>query len=136
MTDATGGSGSTPTPGFDELGAAAVLGRALQVSGGAGLVLDALRRLPGSTHQPGGRGLFTNRPETVQVGTWRYQVDRDGRLRGAHVVGGIVIAERVLAPTPGGAHVAAAIAEHLGQHGAHLLPDVQAVLAGVQAATA
>lgn len=136
MPDATGGAGLTPTPGFDELGAAAVLGHALTVSGGAAVVLAALAKLPGATHRSGGRGLFSSRPESVQVGTWRYQVDRDGRLRGAHVVGGIVIAERVLAPTPGGAHVAAAITEHLGQHGAHLLPDVQAVLAGVQAATA
>ena len=136
MPDTAGGAGPTPTSGFDELGAAAVLGNALTVPGGAGLVLAALGKLPGATHRSGGRGLFSARPETVQVGTWRYQVDRDGRLRGAHVVGGIVIAERVLAPTPGGAHVAAAIAEHLNQQGSQLLPDVQAVLAGVQAATA
>ena len=64
------------------------------------------RRLPGVAHTPARRGVFRSQPERIQIGDWRYEVARDGRLSAAHVVNGIVIAEEILLADAVGPHLA------------------------------
>ncbi len=128
---------AAPTPGqgapqrYDPIAAAAVVTRALLVLGGADLLLGSLATIPGAVHTPGRAGVFRSNPERVQVGEWRYEAARDGRLVGAHVVGGIVLAELALSPEAAGANVAAALGQLIGAYGAQLVPTVSSVLEGL-----
>jgi hypothetical protein len=121
-------------PGLDDGSAAAVVTRALALTGGADLVLSALARLPGAVHTPPRKTLFHADPETVGVCQWRYRTLPDGRLSAAHVVGGIVLADSPLPANEAGAHVVGALRSLVETHGTRVLPDIEAVLAGLDAA--
>jgi hypothetical protein len=121
-------------PRLDETEAAAVVTRALALAGGSDLVLSALARLPGAVHAPARKSLFRSDPETVAVGHWRYRALPDGRLSAAHVVEGIVLADTALPAAEAGANVVGALRGLIAAHGPGVLPDVEAALAGLQAA--
>jgi hypothetical protein len=79
-------------------------------------------------HSPARRGLFRSEPERVQIGDWRYEIARDGRLRAAHLVNEIVIADDVLEAAAVGPHIARALQQILGRHGPAILPHIDAAV--------
>jgi hypothetical protein len=119
---------------FDPGAAAEVVTRALLVIGGVELVLGSLAHVPGVMLTPASKGMFRSSPERLQVGEWRYEAARDGRLVGAHVVGGIVLAELALSPEAAGDSVAAALGQLIGAYGASIIPAVRSMLEGLAVA--
>lgn len=120
--------------GYDALTAARVISGALALPGGAGLVIAVLGKLPAVSHTAAHKSLFRSSPEQVEIGQWRYTASRDNRLRVAHVVNGIVLAEHPLPATAAGDHVAGALGQHVDEHGSRIVPEVAAALAGLTAA--
>jgi hypothetical protein len=119
---------------FDSAQATAVLERALALVGGAELVVGSLAGVPGTQRTPARKSMFRSSPEQVQVGQWRYEVTTDGRLSAGHVVAGIVLAELTLPSHQAAAHVAAALAEHVADQGARIVPAVRSMLEGLAVA--
>lgn len=113
---------------FDHDGVSRVVGEALSGPGGVGLVLTVFAGLPGVIHTPAQRGLFSKSPERLQIGDWRYEVGRDGRLVAAHVVNGIVLAEEPLNAAAVGPHVSRALGQIVNQFGEAVLPNIDAAL--------
>ena len=85
-------------------------------------------RFPGVVHTPARRGLFRSEPERLQIGDWRYEVARDGRLHAAHVVSGVVIAEEALAAGVVGPHVTRALEQIVTRYGAATIPSIDAAV--------
>lgn len=120
--------------GYDAVAAARVISGALALPGGAGLVIAVLGKLPAVVHTPARKSLFRSSPEQVEIGQWRYTTSSDNRLSAAHVVNGIVLAEHPLPATAAGENVASALGHHIDEHGAGIVPEVAAALAGLAAA--
>jgi len=116
---------------YDPVAAAAVITAALLLVGGADLVLGSLGTVPGVVRTPARKGVFRSTPQREQIGEWRYEMSGDGRLTAAHVVGGIVLAELTLSPQAAGTSVAQALAQHIRDLGAQIIPAVEAVLEGL-----
>ena len=83
---------------------------------------------PASSIRPARRGIFRSEPERIQIGDWRYEVARDGRLRAAHVVNGIVIAEESLAAHAVGPHIARALEQLVTNYGPTIVPNIDAAV--------
>ncbi|MET9490342.1 DUF5073 family protein [Nocardia sp. NPDC006630] len=115
-------------PGFDPERAAGVIGSALHGPGGVGLVFTVFAGVPGAIRTPARRGMFRSEPERLQLGSWRYEVTGDQRIRAAHVVNGIVLAEDVLTAAAVGPHVARALADLVAGFGPPVLPQIAAAL--------
>lgn len=113
---------------FDTGVAARAIAGALDGPGGLGLVLNVFAGVPGVTRTPAKRGMFRSEPERVQIGSWRYEVTRDGRISAAHVVGGIVLAEELLPAQGIAPHLARALAEIATSYGNSAAPHLQAAL--------
>ncbi len=96
-------------PDFDARRLSDTVSAALSGPGGVALVVNVFSAVPGVVHSPARRGLFRSEPERVQIGDWRYEVARDGRLRAAHVVSGVVIADDVLDAHAVGPHITRAL---------------------------
>ena len=77
---------------------------------------------------PARRGLFRSEPERIQIGDWRYELAKDGRLHGAHVVNGVVIAEETLAAGVVGPHVTRALEQVVTRYGETVVPSIQAAV--------
>jgi hypothetical protein len=101
---------------------------ALDGPGGVALVVTVFAAVPGVVHSPARRGLFRSEPERVLIGDWRYEVTGDGRLRAAHLVNGIVLAEDVLAAEAVGAHVARALGQLVTRYGDGVVPGITAAV--------
>jgi hypothetical protein len=101
---------------------------ALARPGGVALVVNVFGGLAGVVRTPGRRGLFQSQPERIQIGDWRYEVTQDGRLRAAHVVGGIVIAEETLHAGSLGPHIARSLEQLVARHGATIVPNIDAAI--------
>src|ERR1700722_17378280 len=114
--------------GYDHERVSRAVGAALAGPGGVGLVVKGFSGLPGVVLTPARRGLFRSQPERIQIGDWRYEVTPDGRLSGAHVVNGIVLAEEVLAAVAVGPHVARALAQVVNSYGPPVMPNIDAAL--------
>lgn len=130
---------SLPTPshadgGFDASASAATISRALQTPGGPDLVVGSLSSLPGVVATPGRSGRFRSEPARVLVAQWRYHAVPPGRLAESHVVGGIVLAEETLSMGEAGWRVARALRQHLLECGSAVLPDILAMLEGLDVA--
>jgi hypothetical protein len=121
-------------PGYDPVASAAVVTRALQMPGGADLVVGSLVLVPHALVSRGRSGLFRSEPTRVQLAEWRYCAEPSGRLRESHVMDGVVLSEETLSPAEAGWHVARALRQHLHEYGAGILHDVLAVLAGLDIA--
>ncbi|MCX4090964.1 DUF5073 family protein [Nocardia sp. alder85J] len=115
-------------PSFDSERAAGVIAAALHGPGGAGLVFTVFAAVPGAVRTPARRSLFRSEPERLQLGDWRYEVTADQRIRAAHVVNGIVLAEDLLTATSVGPHVARALATVVAGYGPPALPQIEAAL--------
>lgn len=126
--DETASSGA---PVYDPASAAAVIDRALQLVGGADLVVGSLSGVPGAVVTERRKGMFRSAPGSVQLAQWRYSTVPPGRLAAGHVVGGIVLAEDTLPAAAAGAHVAEALRLHLVEEGPRILPDVLSLLEGL-----
>jgi hypothetical protein len=115
-------------PEFDPVRLSDTVAAALSGPGGVALVVNVFSGVPGVVHSPARRGLFRSEPERVQIGDWRYEIARDGRLRAAHLVNDIVIADDVLAAAAVGPHIARALQQILGRHGPAILPHIDAAV--------
>ncbi|WP_067574951.1 DUF5073 family protein [Nocardia acidivorans] len=113
---------------FDPDRAARVIAAALHGPGGVGLVFNVFGGIPGAVRTPAKRGLFRSEPERLQLGSWRYEVTGDQRIRAAHVVNGIVLAEEVLTAAAVGPHVARALSDLVASFGAPAVPRITAAL--------
>ncbi|MCV7194977.1 DUF5073 family protein [Mycobacterium angelicum] len=114
--------------GFDQERVSRAVGTALAGPGGVGLVVKVFCGVPGVVLIPARRGFFRSEPERIQIGDWRYEVTRDGRLSAAHVVNDIVLAETVLAAGAVGPHIAHALGKVVASYGPTILPGIDAAL--------
>ncbi|SPM42744.1 hypothetical protein MNAB215_4964 [Mycobacterium numidiamassiliense] len=121
--------------GFDHDRVSEAIGTALSGPGGVGLVVRVFCGIPGVVLTPARSGLFRSQPERTQIGDWRYEVTPDGRLRAAHVVNGIVLAEDVLAAAAVGPHIARALGQVVTHYGPSIMPNVDAALEVLEAGT-
>jgi len=120
--------------GYDRGRVSHAVGTALAGPGGVGLVVKVFCGLPGVVLTPARRSLFRSQPERIQIGDWRYEVTHDGRLRVAHVVNGIVLAEEVLAAGAVGLHIARALEQVVSSYGPTVMPNINAALEALEAA--
>jgi hypothetical protein len=114
--------------GLDHDRVARTIAAALAGPGGVALVVNVFSGLPGVIHTPAQRSMFRSAPERIQIGDWRYQLSRDGRLHAAHVVNGIVIAEETLGAASVGPHIARALAQIVENFGESVVPYIDAAL--------
>jgi len=128
MADLPNGS---PESSLDRARCARVITQALQLPGGGELVTGSLRGIPGAAVV---RRRFRPTSIDVQLADWRYQPEPSGGLVVAHVVDGGVVAENVMRPREAGAHVAMALSRHLDRLGPRILPDILAMLEGLEIA--
>jgi Domain of unknown function (DUF5073) len=101
---------------------------ALAGPGGIALVINVFAGLPGVAHTAARRGVFKSQPARLQIGDWRYEVTPDGRLRAAHVVGGIVIGEELLLAEAVGPHLARSLGQIVARYGAGVIPNIDAAV--------
>ncbi|KAA1248857.1 DUF5073 domain-containing protein [Mycobacterium simiae] len=113
---------------FDTERISGTIAAALAGPGGVALVVNVFAGLPGVIHTPARRGLFRSNPERIQIGDWRYEVARDGRLLAAHMVNGIVIAEDNLAADAVGPHITRALGQIVARYGPTVLPNIDAAV--------
>ncbi|TSD99327.1 DUF5073 domain-containing protein [Skermania sp. ID1734] len=118
---------------FDQDHAAAVIGSAIQGAVGPAGVLGLFAVVPGAVRTPARRRWLGTEPERLQLADWRYEVTDDRRVRAAHVVHGIVLAEQVLAAGEVGPHLARALAAVSHQYGAEAAAQISAALEVLEA---
>ncbi|OBG35959.1 DUF5073 family protein [Mycobacterium sp. E3198] len=119
---------------FDHERVSHAIGAALAGPGGVALVVKVFCAVPGVVLVPARRGFFRSEPERIQIGDWRYELTADGRLRAAHVVSGIVLAEEVLAAGAVGPHVARALGQLVSSYGPTIVPNIDAALEVLESA--
>jgi hypothetical protein len=119
--------------GFDPAPVSRAVSAALAGPGGVALVVNVFAGLPGVVRTPARKGLFRSEPERIQIGDWRYEVTGDGRLRAAHLVNGIVLAEDVLIADAVGPHIARALGQVAIRYGATIVPSIDAALEALTA---
>jgi hypothetical protein len=115
-------------PGLDHERVARTVATALSGPGGVALVVNVFAGLPGVSHTPAQRRIFRSVPESIQIADWRYDVASDGRLRAAHVVHGVVLAEETLNAGAVGPHIARALAQIAAQFGESVVPSIDAAV--------
>lgn len=113
---------------FDPEWISRTIAGALAGPGGIALVVKVFAGLPGVRHTPARRGLFSSNPERVQIGDWRYEVARDGRLQAAHLVNGVVIAEDILPADAVGPHLARSLSQIVTRYGTSIVPNINAAV--------
>jgi hypothetical protein len=113
---------------YDSAAAATVIARAMSGPGGLHVVLGVFGAVPGVAATPARRGLFRSEPARVRIGSWRYEVSSDERLRAGHVVGDVVLAEELLPAAAVPAHLARALGEVVAAYGPSALPQLTAAL--------
>jgi len=118
--------------GFDQERVSRAVGSALSGPGGVALVVKVFSGVPGVIVVPARRGVFRSQPERIQIGDWRYELTADGRLRAAHFVNGIVLAEEVLAAGAVGPHVARALGQVVSSYGPTIMPNIDAALEALE----
>jgi hypothetical protein len=118
---------------FDAERVSRTVAGALPGPGGIALVINVFAGLPGVAHTPARRGVFRSQPAQLQIGDWRYEVTPDDRLRAAHVIGGIVIAEEVLLADEVGPHVARSLGQIVARYGSAVIPNIEAALDALSA---
>ena len=106
---------------------------ALAGPGGIALVVNVFAALPGVEHTAARQGMFRSQPARLQIGDWRYEVTRDGRLSAAHVVGGIVIGEDVLLAEAVGPHIARSLGQLVARYGPTVVPNIDAAVDALSA---
>jgi len=118
---------------FDAERVSRIVTGALSGPGGIALVINVFAGLPGVAHTPGRRGMFRSQPARLQIGDWRYEVTPDDRLRAAHVVGGIVIADEVLVADAVGPHLARSLGQIVARYGPAVIPSIDAAVDALSA---
>jgi len=106
---------------------------ALAGPGGIALVINVFGGLPGVIHTAARRGMLRSQPSRLQIGDWRYEVTPDNRLRAAHVVGGIVIADEVLLADAVGPHLARSLEQIVARYGSAVIPNIDAAVEALSA---
>jgi hypothetical protein len=106
---------------------------ALTGPGGIGLVVNVFAGLPGVTHTPARKKMFSSQPARLLIGDWRYEVTPDHRLMAAHIVGGVVIGEELLLADAVGPHLARSLGQLVARHGAAVVPSIDAAVDALSA---
>ncbi|OBK31562.1 DUF5073 domain-containing protein [Mycobacterium asiaticum] len=114
--------------GFDAERVSRTIAGALSGPGGVAMVVKVFANLPGVVHTPARRGIFSSAPERVQIGDWRYEIARDGRLLAGHIVNGIVIAEDVLLADAVGPHITRSLGQIVARYGTTVVPNINAAV--------
>ena len=114
--------------GFEPARVSDTVNAALAGPAGVAAVVNVFRSVPGVVHAPARRGMFRSAPEQVQIGDWRYEVTGDGRLKAAHVVGDIVIADESLDAHAVGPHIARSLDQLVGRYGPAICPHIDAAV--------
>ena len=118
---------------FDAERVGRTVNAALAGPGGIALVISVFAGLPGVGRTAARRGVFRSQPARLQIGDWRYEVTPDDRLRAAHVVGGIVIAEEVLLADAVGPHLARSLGQLIARYGPTVVPNIDAAVDALRA---
>jgi hypothetical protein len=113
---------------FDAERVSRTIAGALHGPGGVALVVKVFAGLPGVVHTPARRGFFSSNPERIQIGDWRYEIARDGRLLAGHIVNGIVIAEDTLLADAVGPHISRSLGQVVARYGATVIPNINAAV--------
>lgn len=121
--------------GLDAERASHAITRALAGPGGVALVVNVFSGLAGVVRTPARRGFFRSSPERIQIGDWRYELTRDGRLLAGHLVNGIVIAEEILVANAVGPHIARALEQLVTRYGATVVPNINAAIDALDTST-
>lgn len=119
--------------GFDPERVSRAVAGALAGPGGVALVVNIFAGLPGVVRTPARRGVFRSQPERIQIGDWRYEVSKDGRLRAAHLVNGIVLADETLPAEAVGPHIARALEQIVARYGVAIIPNIDAAIEALSA---
>ncbi|MEZ0051164.1 hypothetical protein ABIA30_002162 [Mycobacterium sp. MAA66] len=114
--------------GFDPSRVSDTVAAARSGPAGVGSVVAVFSTVPGVVHTPARRSLFRSTPARVQIADWRYEIAQDGRLRAAHVVGDIVIAEETLNADAVGPHIARSLAQLIDRYGSTICPHIDAAV--------
>jgi hypothetical protein len=114
--------------GFDPERVSRSVAAALAGPGGIALVVNVFAGLSGVVRTPAHRGMFRSQPGRIQIGDWRYEVTNEGRLRAAHLVNGIVLAEDILPADAVGPHIARAVGQVVAGYGAAIIPSIDAAI--------
>jgi hypothetical protein len=72
-------------------------------------------------------------PERIQIGDWRYEVAEDRRLRAAHSVGGVVIAEESVNADAVGPHFVRSLEQLVARYGTTVVADIDAAIEALNA---
>ena len=120
---------------FDPERVSHTIAGALAGPGGVALVVNVFAGLAGVVRTPARRSPFRSQPERIQIGDWRYEVTDDGRLRAAHLVNGIVIAEEALVADAVGPHIARALGQVVARYGAAVIPGIDAAIEALNMST-
>jgi hypothetical protein len=72
--------------------------------------------------------MLRSEPERIQIGDWRYEAKKDGRLHAAHLVNGIVIAEEPLDAGAVGPHIVRALEQVVARYGPATIPNIDAAV--------
>ena len=120
---------------FDADRVSRTIAAALAGPGGVAMVVKVFAGLPGVIHTPARRGFFSSSPERVQIGDWRYEIARDGRLLAGHVVNGIVIAEETLLADAVGPHITRSLQQIVARYGATVIPNINAAIDALSTST-
>jgi hypothetical protein len=120
---------------FDPERVSHTIAGALAGPGGVALVVNVFAGLAGVVRTPARRSVFRSQPERIQIGDWRYEITDDGRLRAAHLVNGIVIAEEALVADAVGPHIARALGQVVARYGAAVIPGIDAAIEALNMST-
>lgn len=120
-------------PDFDTERVSRSIAGALAGPGGVGLLVNVFAGVAGVVRTPARRGMFRSQPERIQIGDWRYEVAADGRLRAAHLLNGIVIAEDLLAAGAVGPHIARSLGQVVTRYGPGAIPAIDAAVEVLEA---
>lgn len=113
---------------FDADRVSSTIAGALGGPGGIAMVVKVFAGVPGVIHTPARRGFFSSAPERIQIGDWRYEVARDGRLLAGHLVNDVVIAEDTLLADAVGPHITRSLGQIVARYGASVIPNIDAAV--------
>jgi len=106
---------------------------ALSVPGGLPLVIDMLARIPGARVVTVRQG-WTGKHTSVEVGNYRFAPTKDGRLEVGHAVNDVVLSTQALHAGPAASAIVQAAQQQVINFGPGVIPDIEAITAGLEAA--
>lgn len=113
-----------------EVGLEQAVTAVMSVQGGLDVLLDLLARVPGAKRVSVRQG-WTGKHVSIEIGNYRFSAASDGRLQVGHAVNNIVLSTNELHAGPAGAKVVEAVRQQVTNFGPSVIPDVEAITAGL-----